>query len=241
MSTHGLKSVAVATMLLTLAACGKTATKATSAQSASSAAASSGVPASAAAGSGATIASARTIANRLLAGGLPPPDGYSALAPLACAAPTNGETWALRCRTQFRDSQRRGQPAIVDVQLYDQDAAFDSEDAPLKAHIESLRQSDTLSMDPGVIQTIEKTGQKINLPGACHQARGAHNSPAYCSDMDTPRILIIAGVKPAEAASHGMTVSVENGVETNSAAPDMNHAADLLTQVTGSVNAARFP
>jgi hypothetical protein len=177
----------------------------------------------------------RVVADRLLGGDFVAPSGYTILQRLACEAPAHGEALTIRCRALLNDQERRGQPAIVDIQLYDHDVTFAAEDAPVSAHIDALHGEDTITDNPSFTKTT-KSGHKVKLDTACHQARGRQNSPAYCTIMPNSRVMVITGVRPLHAASHGMTVSIVNGVQHNTAAEDTDHASELSLQILGVIN-----
>jgi hypothetical protein len=155
--------------------------------------------------------------------------------PITCAPPIQGETFVMRCRAFLHDPDRGGQPAIIDIQLFDQDQDFTALDAPLKAHIESFHETWTLANTPDITVKSNRTGQTRVIPAACHQAIGRRNSPAYCTLMQTPRIFITTGVRPDHASTH--TLNMNNTHGPDDASYDADHASDLAVFVMGQVSA----
>jgi hypothetical protein len=162
--------------------------------------------------------------------------GYAADGPLTCQGPGQGDDWGARCRVSLRDNDRGGEPAVVEIQLFDRDADFDTLTAPLKSNIAAAHQHWTLTYTPDITLKVKATGVTRQLPGLCLQALGPRNSPAFCAVMLTPRILVMTGVRPIEASSHSVEIGANAVHDANR---DVRHADDLATLVLGQVDGVR--
>ena len=158
-------------------------------------------------------------------------DGFKSLHPLACSGTGKDDTRAVRCQASLADGQRDGQPAFLEIQLFDRDMKFAPLDKPVKDHVASLAGKWSLDIDPSISLTTKSTGQKAKLDGECHQSLGNSNSVAFCAVLFTPRIFIITGVKPA----HNSTTSVTFGDAADRDAQDIDHAKELAVLVIAMI------
>jgi hypothetical protein len=209
-----------------LTGCGKPPHSGSSSNPSPPASANTGVSPSATATKQSSPLAAQTLADRLLASGFAPDqDGFTILHPLACEPAGKDDEGTVRCHASFADDQRHGQPAFVEIQLFDRDVPFAQRDKPLKDHVAGLSGRWSLDIDPDITVTRKSTGVKTKLDGACHQSLGHANSPAFCAILFTPRIFIISGVKPAHSSSTSVTMAPGDGPDPN--AQDINHAKEL--------------
>ena len=220
---------ALLTASLLLADCRKPpapAAQPNSSASAASPAATSAAPASQG------LLPAQTVANSLLNGGFSAPPGYSIRQALSCNPPTAGEAWTLRCEAYLNDDQRGGEPAMAEIDLYDHDVTLQADDDRLKQHIASFPDTDSISTNPNVTETMAKTGQVVSIFTVCRQAVGSPNSPAYCIVQANPRVIIMSGVHPLHPYSRGgITFTMVDGQPKSSVSQDCDHASDLSLAV----------
>lgn len=174
---------------------------------------------------------AKDLAARLLAHFVPK-DGYTVQQALACNPAGAGDNYAVRCIAFWHDAQRGGQPAVVEIRLFDRDQTLAPLQQPLIDHIASLKQRWTLETQPDITLTRQSTGAQSHAPSDCHQGQGAANTPAYCAVLFTPRVFITTGVRPIHAATQSLTI-VTKGTDPNQA--DIEHSRDLAVQVIGMI------
>jgi len=166
-------------------------------------------------------------ARRLVEGDFVAPQGYSIQQKLACQRPTNGESWGMMCRAVLNDPKRGGQPAIVQIQLYDQPVDFATAEQPFNDHVSSLHADATMLSDPTVTKQLAGGGE-ARVHTACHQGRGKRNSPAYCAFMPpVNQALLVVGVKPLKQA---------DASDDDTGPEDLNHAHDIALGLLGAID-----
>jgi hypothetical protein len=168
-------------------------------------------------------------AQRLVDGDFVSPAGYSIREKLACQQSANGESWGMMCRAVLTDPERGGQPAIVQIQLYDRPVDFATEELPFNTHVQSLHASATMLSSPEVSKQMND-GSEAHVLGACHQGRGTPNSAAYCAFMPPANVaLLVVGVKPLHPAS-------KEEDDSDASPEDTKHAKDIALGLLGAID-----
>lgn len=173
--------------------------------------------------------SAQAVASRLVASGIAPSQGDFTLGvPMACEPASPGDAWVLRCRAMLYDGERNGNPAVVEIQLFDRDVGFAAADKTLKANVAALGGNWTMDTAPDVSLTAKDSKTATKLPAACHQSLGQYNSNGYCAVMVTPRAYLASAVSPKAESTEKLTISTGNGNDPDQV--DVNHAQALAIQ-----------
>ncbi len=218
--------VAFAMLAILLAGCGK-GDDAKNAKAANAAA--QNTPATQAAATPAAPPSAQAVASRLVASGIAPSQGDFTLGvPMACEPASPGDAWVLRCRAMFYDGERNGNPAVVEIQLFDHDMDFAAADKTLKANVAALGGDWTMDTAPDISFTAKDSKTATKLAAACHQSLGQYNSNGYCAVMATPRAYLAAAVSPKNESTTKLTISTGKGKDPDQV--DVDHAQALAIQ-----------
>jgi hypothetical protein len=143
-------------------------------------------------------------------------NGYTIRRPMDCVADPNPNGLAYHCEMLLDDEHRNGAAASLQFMISNKNINFNTSNANLKAAVAGQPGSHKFLLDT-TLRRKDQSGNKLSIPGTCHQSAGHPNGPAVCAFLLEPRVLMLSIVNPAKA-------DFENG---DNAEADIDHAQPL--------------
>jgi hypothetical protein len=145
------------------------------------------------------------LAAQLQANGIDTAPGSGKRQALNCVRGSAKTDWAYHCVASLADGAPGMRATAVEIMIFNDSYDFASRDAQIKAAVVRLNGRWSLDYEPEM--SIKGEGRTISLKGACHQSRGATNSPAYCLLPVARNVLVFSQVAPAQASSDEIATS----------------------------------